>query len=438
MKILHVPFGYYPDAVGGTEIYVATLAHALTAIGTVNVIAAPGSESTHYQHADLDVFRYAITPHLTDLDALYGTGDPVAEASFAAVLDHVQPDVVHLHALTSAISLRTVRACQQRHLPVVFTYHTPTVTCMRGTLLRWGTELCAGEMDTRLCTQCLLHKHGIRPPFNTLIAALPPALTDWARGRQGGIWTALQMHRLVDIRHTTTHEFLHAVDQIVVLCRWTQDLLLANGLPADKLHVSPHGLAANQPVSGTAADVPARPLKLAYLGRLDPVKGVDVVVRAVRDLPTAPIQLDIYGVTQPGNEAYYEQLRALAGDDARINFCPPLPNAEIVRTLRQYHALVVPSQVLETGPLVVLEAFAAGIPVIGSNLGGIAELVTPGVDGLLVDPASVSAWQGVFQQLLAAPHLLMALRANVHRPRRMADVAQEMRLIYASYDPTRG
>lgn len=431
MKILHVPFGYYPDAVGGTEVYVAALARELTALGTVNVIAAPGPESTHYQHADLDVYRYAITPNLTDLDALYGTGDPVAETSFAAVLDHVQPDVVHLHALTSAISLRTVRACQQRRLPVVFTYHTPTVTCMRGTLLRWGTDLCAGEMDTRLCTQCLLHKHGLKPPFNTLIAALPPALTDWARGRQGGVWTALQMRRLVDIRHTTTHEFLQSVDQIVVLCRWTQALLHANGLPADKVYVAPHGLAALPQDISPAAEVPARPLKLAYLGRLDPVKGVDVVVRAMRDLLTAPIQLDIYGVTQPGNETYREQLRALAENDLRINFCPPLPNAEMVRTLRQYHALVAPSQVLETGPLVVLEAFAAGIPVIGSNLGGIAELVTTGVDGLLVDPASVSAWQAMFQQLLAAPHLLTALRANVRPPRRMTDVAQEMTTLYA-------
>ena len=54
-----------------------------------------------------------------------------------------------------------------------------------------------------------------------------------------------------------------------------------------------------------------------------------------------------------------------------------------METIRKYDALVVPSVWLETGPLVVLEAFAAGVPVIGSRLGGIAEMVRDGVDGLL-------------------------------------------------------
>ena len=93
--------------------------------------------------------------------------------------------------------------------------------------------------------------------------------------------------------------------------------------------------------------------------------------------------------------------------------------------------MVVPSQWLETGPLVVLEAFAAGTPVIGSNLGGIAELVTDGVDGLLVDPASSpAAWADSLRRVCSDPDLLVSLRAGIRPPRHSRDTAIEIMPVY--------
>jgi glycosyltransferase involved in cell wall biosynthesis len=97
-----------------------------------------------------------------------------------------------------------------------------------------------------------------------------------------------------------------------------------------------------------------------------------------------------------------------------------------------YEAVVVPSRVLETGPLVVYEAFAAGIPVIGSRRGGIAELVRDSVDGLLVEPDSVSAWRAAIEHLLNHSDILPRLRASVRPPRTMHEVAEEMASVYAS------
>ncbi len=74
--------------------------------------------------------------------------------------------------------------------------------------------------------------------------------------------------------------------------------------------------------------------------------------------------------------------------------------------MQRYDVLAVPSQWLETGPLVVMEAFAAGVPVLGSNLGGIGELVTSGVDGLLVEPASIVAWRTALEALCRDRELL--------------------------------
>jgi glycosyltransferase involved in cell wall biosynthesis len=86
---------------------------------------------------------------------------------------------------------------------------------------------------------------------------------------------------------------------------------------------------------------------------------------------------------------------------------------------------------METGPLVVLESFAAGVPVIGSALGGIADKVRHDVDGLLVDPfASVDAWTSALLRCVDEPGLLARLRANVAAPRSMRDVARDMSAIY--------
>jgi glycosyltransferase involved in cell wall biosynthesis len=83
--------------------------------------------------------------------------------------------------------------------------------------------------------------------------------------------------------------------------------------------------------------------------------------------------------------------------------------------------------------MVVLEAFAAGVPVIGSNLGGIAELVQHEVNGILVEPASVVAWSQQLQRLCQDRQLLMRLGAGIKSPQTMEAVAAQMLSIYQLY-----
>jgi glycosyltransferase involved in cell wall biosynthesis len=80
--------------------------------------------------------------------------------------------------------------------------------------------------------------------------------------------------------------------------------------------------------------------------------------------------------------------------------------------------------------LVVLEAFAAGIPVIGSKLGGLIELVDDGVNGMLVEPESVASWSTTLRRLTEQPQLLARLRVGVRPPRRIEAVADDMHAVY--------
>jgi glycosyltransferase involved in cell wall biosynthesis len=436
MRVLHVPYCFYPDAVGGTEVYVAGLAAWQRVYGCEVAVAAPGDADVFYRHADMPVWRYAASP-FRNLRDLYGDGNPVAAEAFGRILDEYCPDVVHLHALTRATSVRLVEQVKARRIPVVFNYHTPTVSCPRGSLLKWGVEICDGKLDLGLCTPCAIHGNGLPRPVATLLSGVPRAVGRQLgkAGLSGGVWTALRLPDLVDVRIQAFHHLMEMVDHVVALCDWTRDLLLRNGVPAEKITLSrqgicydPTGLAPRQPGAR-----PFRlPLRAAFLGRLDPTKGAHVVIQALKENPNLPVELDLFGVCQgAGGQRYTAELAAALSGDPRIRMFAPLPSDRVVPRLAEYDFVVVPSQWLETGPLVVLEAFAAGTPVIGSKLGGIAELVTEEGDGLLVEPAnSPAAWAESLLRICSNPRLLPRLRSAIRPPRHTRDAARDAVLLY--------
>jgi glycosyltransferase involved in cell wall biosynthesis len=260
------------------------------------------------------------------------------------------------------------------------------------------------------------------------------------------MWTAIRARELTVLRHRCAREFLAEADHVVAVCEWVRAVLLRNGVPAEKITLSRQGLcqetnckaeSGKQKVEISAVSFPLstfggrQPLRVAFLGRLDPTKGVDILLRAMRAMPEAQVAVDIYGIAQgEAGRAYEAKLRAMGKADTRITFHNPVPAGRVVETLRAYDVLAVPSQWLETGPMVVLEAFAAGVPVLGSQLGGIAELVRDEVDGLLVPSADVGAWSMALRRLQAEPELLPRLQRSIQPPRTMHAAAAEMAALY--------
>jgi glycosyltransferase involved in cell wall biosynthesis len=439
VKIIHIPYCFYPDPVGGTEIYVESLAKQQQQQGYEIIVAAPAKLNQEYSHRGLSIRRFAVSSTTRDVRDLYDEGDESAAESFGRILDEELPDVVHVHAFSRGASLRLVREAKRRDLPVVFNYHTPTVSCQRGTLLRWGTDVCDGVVDVTKCTRCTLQAHGLSRIASAMLGGIPSGL-----GRiigtldtSGGLWTAARMTELLRIRQDVFRNLMAEVDHVVALCQWAKDLLLRNNVPESKITVSRQGLDAymDQGPSFTATEgnTPMSHLRIAFLGRLDPTKGVHVLISALKQNWDLPARLDIFGVAQgsAGND-YLKDLRVLASSDNRINFRPVIPASDVIANLRNYDILAVPSQWLETGPRVVLEAFAAGVPVIGSNLGGIPELVENRVNGLLVEPHSINAWAQALKTLAEDRDLLRHLRSGIRRPKSMTVVAEEMRRLYTT------
>jgi glycosyltransferase involved in cell wall biosynthesis len=103
--------------------------------------------------------------------------------------------------------------------------------------------------------------------------------------------------------------------------------------------------------------------------------------------------------------------------------------------MSEYDLIAVPSRCMETGPLVALEAFAAGVPVLGANHGGIAELVRDGVDGILVAPNDPLIWAATINRLANERHVIDRLRTGIAPPRTMDGAADDMAKLYARILP---
>jgi glycosyltransferase involved in cell wall biosynthesis len=131
------------------------------------------------------------------------------------------------------------------------------------------------------------------------------------------------------------------------------------------------------------------------------------------------------------DEAYLDAVRQRADGDDRIVFEGPLTEDNRDAAYAAFDVLAVPSTWLETGPLVVLEAFAAGIPVVGSNAGGIAERVEGGVSGVLAEPDNTEAWTQALDDLAQAYHRgdwsWSLPEVRTHR-----DIAKDMDTLYTS------
>jgi glycosyltransferase involved in cell wall biosynthesis len=123
---------------------------------------------------------------------------------------------------------------------------------------------------------------------------------------------------------------------------------------------------------------------LVFTGRLVPHKGVDLIVRALADLPSDVKLLVV------GRGPRLPELHALArrlGVDERIRFCPDVSDADLPQYLRAGDLFVFPSQNRQEGfGLVIAEALAAGLPVVIADMPGVREVIEPGVQGVLVEP----------------------------------------------------
>jgi len=276
-------------------------------------------------------------------------------------------DVAHVHNHAYALSASIFPALERAGTPIVMTLHNYRMTCSNAYLLRDGQvcELCVGKSaaTSGIRYRCFRDSRA----GSTMVAGMQLAFRRAALPR---------IHRFLVPSHSALSVFVRA------------------RFPAKRLHVHPNAVA--DPGLASPAE---RASTALFVGRLSPEKGVETLVAAWHEgLPgLADARLEIAGAGPLAS-----RITASAQDRRNIAMLGSLDAAQVAERMRSAAVVVVPSEWRETFGLAVVEAFAAGTPVIASDIGALSELVDDTV-GWRVPPRDPSALRDALVSALTDP-----------------------------------
>lgn len=459
MRILHLVHQYLPEHIGGTELYTHWLTRALSQRGhCVTIFYRRSVEGVGLNARDEDGVRIwaAWSGLVTSNRRFLATfGEPYVLQAFRQVIAETQPDLVHLQHLMG-LPVALVHHLQRLKLPFIITLHDYWWVCANAQLLtNYSQQVCAGPRAYLNCARCALVRAG-----------------------QPHLWPAIPLITgPLAWRNYLLRQVMHAARRLIAPTQFVRNWYAGRGVPLEKFVVIPHGLeypsfgslpeqtpetppippalssprqrgeeretrllsAMERELGGevipdlSALELgsqgernPNDPIRFAYIGGLSWQKGVHILVRAFSQMVPGG-ELWIAG-DESADLAYASRLRTQATPNVR--FLGRLSRAEVWQILAQIDVVVIPSLWYETFSIIVSEAFAAGVPVIASRLGPLADRVHDGVDGLLVPPGDWRALRSALLRFLQDPTLLPRLRAGIRPVPTLQEHIQEIEAVY--------
>jgi glycosyltransferase involved in cell wall biosynthesis len=443
VRILFTTHQFFPESRAGVEIVTLGLARELKARGHEPFVLAakrtiphsdllPG-ETEDYEFEGIPVRRIGRPEEgLTRPYELNYRNDAMAEKT-SEYLRKVEPDLVHAMHL-QGLSASVLPVFQEFGLPIIFTAADFWTVCPVVDLRRHDGVMCEGP-DVSHCVRCIASRSAV-PRLQKAARLVPGAVTSAAglasRTSLSRFSFPLRQIEAVGERPAYIRDRMGSVDLILAYTHLTRDLLVANGVGSGRIRISPYGIDTSHVAHVPIERRPSATLRIGFVGTLAPHKGPDVLVRAFEMLsPEMDATLSLHG-SDRGYEVYAAELRALAGSDQRISFPGPFSREELASVLVDLDVLVVPSCWYENAPGVIFEAFAAGMPVIATNLGGMSEFVRPGKNGLLftLDDAEDLAVQ--LRTLIEDRSLLGRLRAGIEPVKTVGEYAGELIGLYGT------
>jgi len=427
VRILVVSNGYPPRGSYGTEFYTQELVLGLARRGHDLAVLHPDRSGARPRYTLEEVREDGLAVHL-----LHNPGDPEkrfaasyrdegVERVFDGLLARSAPDVVHFTYLLWGLSLRLPEVAARRGIASVATLTDYGLLCHRGQMFDWRLTNCHGPKPPEVCARCVrtaaTHDHG------PLALALRRAAAGVAAAA-GGLGRVVVTADLVARQREVARLFTHLA-RAIAPTRHLGAVFRRAGFPAERLvelcyafDESSYLARPPRPAGG--------PVRFAFLGQFAPHKGLATLLAAGRELarrePERPFELVLFGGAGGARHRHYWPAlqEGLAAAHARV--APAFLPRDAAGVLAGFDALVAPSEWDENAPLAVLQARAAGLPVIASDVPGIAEIVAVPAQGRLVPPGDAMALAAALRAVLVgelcaplAPGLALSLDVHLAR-----------------------
>lgn len=374
MKILQINKFHYLK--GGSERHYFELS---------KLLSANGHEVVHFSmqdpaNQDSPFSGYFIDPvnlerfSLKNIAKFFSNWD--ARRRLTRLLRAERPEIAHLHNINHQLTPSIIPVLKRHGLPVVMTLHAYDLICPNAQLYTQGSpcQRCRGGRYY----ECVRRKCVKQSYAKSLLAAL----------------------ELVYNRHLRRHYDL--VDLFIAPSRFLAETAAAFGLPEDKIVVLPNFLGDDQ-FDTLAAPAATKGKSLLYFGRLAEEKGVADLLAAVAKIDN--LELRVVGAG-PEAEGLADLTQGLDLGE-RVKFLGYLDTPAVVEEVKAAGAVVLPARWPENMPYSLLEALAAGTPIIVARSGGLTELLEPGKNGFAYEPgdlaglvAALKAWQAADQAVL--------------------------------------
>ena len=441
LRVLHAIHDFLPRHQAGSEIYAAALCQELQRRGHhVTVLAASFDPSRRHGEVIWRVHDGLPVVEVVNNWAFDSFEETYRASNLRPVFDHVlratQPDVLHVHNLLN-LSFDLPQQARAHGARVVGTLHDYTLVCPSGgqRIHRAEQHVCH-TIEADRCARCFAQSpYPAQMAFGRALGRPGAAIA-----RRAACALRARAPRL--FARLTSHRRLTAASSAPTSAQITMRLNAARAAAAGfdllvgpspsiasecrKLEIAPQRLEvadygfAQLPQSTRRNSPPQTPLRVGYVGTIVWHKGVHVLIDAVRQIPAGAVEALIFGDTNMFPD-YTADLQS-AARGLPIRFMGRCERDRIADVYAQLDVLVVPSLWLENSPLVIHEAFMAGLPVVGAGIGGIRDLVHHGENGLLYPPDSSAALATTLTELANDRARLAALCA---RPTPVASIEDD-------------
>jgi len=392
MKILYLIHQFYPEWYTGTEKFVLGLAGMMQRNGhKVKVVTYSFYGHSFYDRNEGNIlykdyaykgipvtaFTYTKNHDKTLLEAL-DTGFINQDLKKVAryIIKNEQPDVVHVgHPMRVG---ELVRAAITLNIPYVLTLTDFWLLCPKVILSPTNGFLCAGPEGGEACRKFC-------PEFNLEFVSQRLGLAKNILSKAGSVISPSKF-----LGNVFKKEF--------------GDL---------NVRVINHGIAQRHLEPNRSVYMQSGRLTFLYAGSLSPHKGVHIIIEAFNKIAAENISFKIYGSSS--DKGYCNSLARMAKANPRIELCGVFPENDIGKIFSNVDVVVVPSLWYENYPLVLHEALASHVPVIASGIGGMAEKIKHGFNGLTFPMGDVAGLAEAIQSIVSNPAILNDMKINIRQ-----------------------
>lgn len=364
MKVLLVTGNYLPGKNGGIENYTHWIASLLLQHGMKTEVAALYvNEESDYVYEGVKV------------NYLQGS-----VSVFESLLKTGQFDICHFQEYSEygGIEIPWFRMAKKYCRKVFFTFHLPYLTCYKNDFRYKGVEDCNTFNIAERCTECVIADRGGYKKMNESGLYLFSLMAFMNMSGKKD-----QLKKKILTKYEKLNELVATCDNIFIYASWFKKILEENGYDLPNIKKIPYktkSVAASNPSACQIKNIDSGiKNKILFVGRIQYQKGLHLLCKAMNNIETENICLDVYGNIV--DEEYFENCKK----DYPFDFKGTTNYFQLLENLKEYDFLVLPSVFTEMYSLIIKDAFYENLPVIASSAKGNRDAIDDGINGFLFE-----------------------------------------------------